>query len=171
MPYDASPLARAALVRAARAVRNADEPYTGIILATAGIDPSEIDALVCDAQATAGEDVPLEVRLLSPGDPLGALRRLSGDLPDAVLAAPLCARVHGRAPWYADACVLGGRNHSMMLFFIGLEEIRRFDQAAPRHRRATSVPAAVKGVIHERPGLGGPVGAVLRIGARLRLGV
>src|SRR5687767_1823515 len=96
MPYDASPVARAALRRAARAMRATDEQYTGIILATAGVDPSVLGGFVHDAQEVTGPDVPLEVRLLNAGDPIGALHEFAESVPNAVLAAPL--RAQGNAP-------------------------------------------------------------------------
>src|SRR5262245_10111175 len=105
LPYDSSPVARAALRRAAKAVRGDDPCFAGVILAIAGVDPAALDGVVREAQAVAGPDVPLESRLLAAGDPVGALRRLRESVPDAVMAAPL--GVQGGADWYVEACRRG----------------------------------------------------------------
>src|SRR5262245_31538000 len=91
LPYDASTVARASLRRAARPVvsTRSGDAYAGIVLATAGFDPSEFDRLMHEAEAIAGPGVPLELDLLDPGDPVGALHHLADSLPAAVLAAPL----------------------------------------------------------------------------------
>lgn len=156
MPYDASPVARAALRRAARSTYAGDEQYAGVILAAAGVDPSALGGLVHDAQEVAGPDVPLEVRLLNAGDPIGALHDFAESVPNAVLAAPLGAR--GNAPWYADACAFGPTSHTTMLFFMTDKEI---EKEAARLAEETSGG-------HR---LGSVVGAVLRAGARLHPGV
>jgi hypothetical protein len=151
MPYDASPAARATLCRVATVVRTSGGQYGGVILATAGIDPCALDALVSDAQHVAGPDVALEVRLLNAGDPLLSLRQLAASLPDAVFAAPLGAA--GHAPWYADACTIDEGGHTLMLFFLAPKEIARFTEVADERHR-----------------MGGPLGAVLRACAGLHLG-
>ncbi len=150
LPYDGSPVARVTLRRAAEAVRKDGGQYAGVILATAGVDPGALDAWVREAEEVAGPDVPLEIDLLDAGDPLGAFDALVDAYPDAILAGPIGAR--GNAPWYADACVLGGRSHGLMLFFVAPAEIAELMEER-----------------HERRGMGGVVDAVLRAGAWLRL--
>lgn len=125
LPYDGSSVARAALCRAAHAARQGNQHPARLIVATAGVDAAALGGLAQEAQAIAGADVPLEVYLLSPGDPIGALHRLADSLPDAILAAPLGA--NGNAPWYAHACRFGGLSHTIMLFFIEPREIRKFE--------------------------------------------
>ncbi len=128
LPYDSSPVAKATLRRAAEAVRGSHGRYAGVIVATAGIDPLALSGLVHEVQQIAGPDVPVEPRLLSPGDPIAALHRLAGSLPDAVLAAPLGAK--GRAPWYERACVLGGLSHTLLLFYIMPKELKAYEEGA-----------------------------------------
>jgi hypothetical protein len=129
LPYDDSPVARAALHRAAYA---AGASLAGVVLATAGVDPSGLDRLARRAQVIAGRDLPLEVRLLDAGDPIGDLHRLAATLPEAILAAPL--GVAGCAPWYAEACRLGGLDHALMLFRISPREAKQFEES-PDGRR------------------------------------
>jgi hypothetical protein len=154
LPYDRSPVARAALRHAGRAVESGDaySADAGVILVTAGVDPSDLDALLDEAQPIAGARVPLELRLLDPGDPIRSLHRIVASMPDAVLGAPLGGR--GSAPWYAEACQVSGLDRTMMLFLISPHELREFEV-----------------VPHERRRLGSPVRALLRAGARLRPGV
>jgi hypothetical protein len=148
MPYDASPVARAVLRRAAQAMQEGNQLYAGIILAITGVDPSTLGHLVQDAQHVAGPDVPLEVRLLNAGDPIGALRHFAESVPNAVLAAPL--RAQGIAPWYADTCAFGPTSHTTMLFLMTDKEIARFAEERNGGHRVGPV-----------------VGAVLRAGAWL----
>ena len=152
LPYDGSPVARAALRRAAQLVGNGEGQHAGVLVATAGVDPAALDSMAAEAQAIAGPDVPLAVYLLSPGDPIGALQELADSLPDATLAAPFGG--NGHAPWYAAACRHGGRGHTIVLFFLKPTEIRAF---------------AMRGT--ERPHVAWPLSAVLRAGARLRRGL
>jgi hypothetical protein len=156
LPYDASPLAKFALRKAAAHARDGGtSPYAGVLLATAGIDPTRLDRLTEEAQAVAGADVALEVRLLNAGDPIADLRALAASVPSAVLAAPIGLRgVKGSAPWYAAACRLGGLDHTLLLYFVTPEEIRKFEEEVDgRHR------------------VGGPLARVLRACARVRPGV
>ncbi len=152
LPYDASPLAKVTLRLAAGYAHGASAFYAGVILATAGVDPTELDLLVREAQSVVGVGVPLEVRLLNAGDPIADLQALAASLPSAVFAAPIGIRgATGRAPWYAEACRLGGPDHTALLFFVTPEKIRTFEEESDgRHR------------------MGGRLGAVLRAGARLR---
>ena len=131
LPYDGSPVARAALVRAARAVRQGGRlwPYAGVVLATAGVDRSSLTTMTEDTRRLVGPDVALDVRLLDPGDPVGALWRLAESLPGSILAAPTGAR--GWAPWYAGACRLRGWSRATMLFRIRPDELRAFEAARP----------------------------------------
>lgn len=152
IPYDDSPVARAALHQASHSVRTSGGVYAGILLATTGVDPAALDALTSRALEAAGREVPVDVCLLDPGDPLGALDRLIDGLPDVTLAAPLHAA--GNAPWYAEACALGGKGHPLMLFFLPQKEIAKFQEDR-----------------HERHRVGGPVGAVLHACARVRPGM
>jgi hypothetical protein len=157
LPYDASPLAKLTLRKVAAQARDGDtSPYAGVLLATAGIDPTQLDLLIEEAQRVARADIPLEVRLLNAGDPIGDLHELIAALPYAVLAAPVGLRgATGRAAWYAEACRLGSLDHTVLLFFVTPEELRTFEEEESdgRHR------------------VGGPLGRLLRTGARLRLGV
>jgi hypothetical protein len=153
LPYDGSPVARAALRRAAQVVGRGTGRYryAGLILATAGVDPAAIDNVMLDVREIAGPDIPLELWLLNPGDPLGALRELAGALPDATFAAPLGGA--GAAPWYVEACRHGGRDHTTILFFLAPAEIHAF-----------------AGRNDVRLGGTGLAGALRRAGARLRPG-
>jgi len=147
LPYDESPVARAALSRAAQMAKRAStrRRYAGLLLATAGVDPSALDALVREAQVIAGASEPLEVRLLSAGDPIGSLHRLVASLPDAVLCAPLAPT--GCAPWYAEACRLGGDSRTLILLFIDPREITRFEEVLYRAgARRASLPTTGSGV-------------------------
>lgn len=152
LPYDASPLAKAMLRKTADQMRRG---YAGVLLAMAGVDPSQLDLLTRDAQAIAGPDMALEVRLLNAGGPIADLHELIAAVPSAVLAAPLGVRgAKGGAPWYTEACRLGGLDHTLLLFFITPEEIRKFEEETDgRHR------------------VGSPLARLLRAGARLHLGV
>ena len=153
LPYDGSPVARAALCRAAHVVRDGHtcSPYVGVMLVTAGVDPLDLDTLMQEAQGLTGPDVPLELRLLAAGDPIGDLQRLTASMPDAIMAAPL--RPTGCVPWYAEACRHGGPSNALLLFILTPKETARFKEVENgRHR------------------VGGPLGALLRAGARLRLG-
>ncbi len=126
LPYDESPLARAVLHRAAGMARDGDggSPYSGVMLAVTGIDPAAVGTLVREAEQIAGADVPLEVRLLDAGDPIGALQTLVAAQPEAVFVAPLGLHgITGRAPWYAAACRQGGIDHTLVLFNITPQEI------------------------------------------------
>jgi hypothetical protein len=128
LPYDNSPVARATLHRAAKAVRQTGTCYAGLLLAVAGIDPADLNELAREACMVAGPGVLLDVVLLTPGDPLGDLARLIASRPDAVLAAPLGAR--GTTPWYREACKAEGIPCVLMLFFLQPAEVRRFAAAA-----------------------------------------
>jgi hypothetical protein len=151
LPYDGSPVARAALRRAARLVESGDGRYAGVMLATTGVDLLALDTLMAEAQEITGSAVPLELRLLAAGDPISDLQRLTAATPEAMLAAPL--RPTGCAPWYAEACRHGGPSNTLVLFFLTPKEIAKFTEVEDgRHR------------------MGGPLGALLRAGARLRLG-
>lgn len=151
MPYDASPVARAALFEAGKAVRGARGERGGVILATAGLEPEAVRALLADAQQIAGADVPLEVRQLDAGDPIAALRRLTASIPEAILAAPM--GVEGTTPWFADACAIGDGAHPLMLLYLTRDDVARFTETGDeRHRPA------------------GPLAPVLRACARLHLG-
>ena len=143
LPYDGSPVARAALGRAARAVRQGGRlwPYAGVVLATAGVDPSSLDTMADEARRLAGPDVPLDARLLLPGDPVGALRRMADALPGSILAAPIGGR--GWAPWYTAACRLDGDARTTMLFLIRRDEIRTFEGAG-RSNAAGEALAALR---------------------------
>jgi hypothetical protein len=156
LPYDASPVARAVLRRAGRTVQDRPGEQGGLILAVAGVDPLELGVVLADAQAVAGPDVPLEIRLLAPGNPIGSLQEFADSLPDASLAAPLGVNGKGCAPWYLNACRNGGLSHQLILFYLRPEEISAFEFAEEGH---------------ERRRMGGPVGSVLRACARLRLGL
>ncbi len=154
LPYDRSPVARAALRRAARIARGQSADHAGVMLAVAGIDPFALAPVIEEAQAIAGQDLPLEVSLLTAGDPLAAFRRLMDTMPGATLAAPIAAQ--GRAPWYAVAVdyVLRGGAQGTIALYIEPQDVAEFEETS-----------------HERHSVGGVVGAVLRAGARLRLGV
>jgi hypothetical protein len=151
LPYDGSPVARAALRRAAQLVSTGGGKHAGVIVATAGVDPAALDRMAAETRVVAGPDVPLTVFLLHPGDPIGALQELTDSLPDATFAAPLGG--NGQAPWYDEARRLGG-DHTIVLFFLQPAEIRA---SMAQH--------------HERPRVAALVGAVLRAGARLRRGL
>jgi hypothetical protein len=132
LPYDGSPLAKVALRRVTHAVHAGDTPPdAGVLLVTAGVDPAQLDLLVQEAQAVAGTDVPLEVRLLDAGDPIADLEDLVASVPSATFAATL--GMHGvtaRAPWYAEACRRGGRDHTLLLFFVTPEDTKEFAKAS-----------------------------------------
>jgi hypothetical protein len=153
LPYDGSAEARAALRRVGRVISEGStrDSYDGIILATAGVDPSELERLTDEAGAIAGPDVRVQVCLLNAGDPIGGLRELAASLPDAVLAAPVHAT--GRSAWYAQACRLGGLPHGLMLLFLRPNEIKAFEASTRRRQRAVN-----------------RFGGLLRAGARLRSG-
>lgn len=151
LPYDASPVAKASLVRVARVARRSRNLYAGVMVAVAGIDPSALTAALNDAQVVAGAGVPLEMCLLHPGDPVQALHELAETVPDMVVAAPLGG--WGKTPWYGEACALGTFSNSTMLIFMSSAEIARFEETA-----------------HERHRMGERVRGVLRGGAGLRLG-
>jgi hypothetical protein len=135
LPYDGSPVARASLRRVGGAVREGGirSGNASVIVATAGVDPSEIDRLTAEARSIAGDGVPVQVRLLRAGDPIGGLHELAASLPDAVLAAPV--KPKGRAAWYAEACRLGGLPHTLMLLFIRPNELKAFEAASPERKR------------------------------------
>src|SRR5262249_51673319 len=124
LPFDNSPLARATLHRAANSVRESGSSYCGVTLAVAGIDPTDLDDLALRACVIAGPGVPLEVVLLNPGAPLGALAELVASLPDAVLATPLGAK--GDTPWYREACKAEGVPCALLLFFLKPREVQKF---------------------------------------------
>jgi hypothetical protein len=156
LPYDQSPLAQAVLRRAARMCREAPDvaPYAGVMLATTGIDPADVGRVVREAADVAGLDMPLEVRLLDAGDPIGSLQRLAATQPDAAFVAPLCPHgITGRAPWYAAACRQDGVDHTLVLFHITDKEIDEVQEASHGGHR-----------------VGGPVARLLRAGAGLHLG-
>lgn len=150
LPFDGSPMAKATLQRAARetCARRGPGDCAGIVLAVAGIDPDQMPGLVAAACRIAG-DVPLEFRLLAPGDPVGDFRRFVATLPQAVFAAP--ARPEGGAPWYTAVCRAGDLDRTSMIYFIRPREVRQFEE-----------------VEHGRRGLGGALAGFLRGGARLR---
>jgi hypothetical protein len=156
LPYDRSPLARAVLRYAADLCGNppAEAPYAGVLIATTGVDPAALGELVQEAAQIAGPDVPLEMRLLDAGDPIGSLQRLAATQPDAVFVAPLSPHVvTGHAPWYAAACREGGINHTLMLVNITQKDIQRLQEESHGGHR-----------------VGGPVARLLRVGAGLHLG-
>jgi hypothetical protein len=155
LPYDGSPIAKVALRRVARAVRDGDSPLdTGVLMATAGVDPAQLNLLVQEAQAVAGADVPLEVRLLDAGDPIADLQNLAASVPSAPFVATIGTHgVTGRAPWYAKACRNGGRDHSLMLFFVTPEDTREFAEASDNGHRVEDVVATLRrAVARLRPG-------------------
>jgi hypothetical protein len=142
LPYDGSPVARATLRRAARLLRTGTGHHAGVIVATAGVDPAALDVVMMEAQAIAGADVPLELHLLSAGDPIGALHRLINAVPSASLAAPLGAT--GRAPWYIEACRLGVCGRTVMLFFLTPEEFRVAGDSYVSPRRGHELVGAIR---------------------------
>lgn len=153
LPFDGSPVAKTTLQRAARETCAHRGPggCAGIILAVAGIDSDHMQGLVVAACRIAG-DVPLEFRLLAPGDPVGDFRRFVATLPHAVLAAP--AHPEAGAAWYAAVCRAGDLDRTTITYFISPREVRQFEE-----------------VEHGRRGLGGALAGFLRGGARLRPGV
>lgn len=153
LPYDGSPVARAALRRAACLMGSSPSHArrAGVILATAGVDPSALTGLLSEAQATAGPNTSLEMRLLAPGDPVGDFRHLVATLPYVTVAAPMGAA--GWAPWYTEACRIGGLDRATMLFFVKPRDLEEFEE-----------------VVHVRPGVGRTLSALLRAGARLCAG-
>lgn len=140
LPYDGSPVARAALRQAARLVGSGERQHAGLIVATAGVDPTALDSMAAQARAVAGPDVPLVVYLLSPGDPIGALQELADSLPAATLAAPIGAQ--GYAPWYEAACRASDIAATMVLFFLTPRELQA--AAAPRRTRTSGLLGALR---------------------------
>ena len=150
LPYDASPLARAALRRAAAWV--ASGRAAGVIVVTAGVDPAALDRLADEAQALAGRETPLELYLLNAGDPVGSFVELARSLGDALIMAPVGPGA--TAPWYAEVRRADGGDHPALVEFISARECAR-EEAVER----------------ERPGVADRVGLLLRGGARLRAGL
>jgi hypothetical protein len=156
VPYDRSAVARAVLRHAARLYVETpgEAPYAGVLLATAGFDPTELCEVVQEATHITGPAVPLEVRLLDAGDPIGALQRLAAPLPDAVFVAPLGLHgIAGRAPWYAEACRQGGIDHTLVLFNIMPKEIAEVQEGSPDgHRVEGRFTALIHAAARLRPG-------------------
>lgn len=149
LPYDGSPIARAALHRAAQAARSSVGLYCGVLVATVTDDPAALDALTREMASIAGPDTPQQVHLLRPDDPSAAFLALCDSLPDASLAVPLGPE--GCAAWYTRACKAGGLPHATMLFFVGPKEAAAFQQEHSPQPRTR-----------------GLFGALRRVGARLR---
>lgn len=155
LPYDASPMAKVALRRVARSVHTDDDALdAGVLLATAGVDPAQLDVLVQEAQAVAGTGVPLEVRLLNAGDPIADLRDLAASVPSAAFAATLGVHgVTGRAPWYAEACRHGGPDHTLLLYFVTPEDTKEFAEASNGGHRVEGIVATLlRAAVRLRPG-------------------
>jgi hypothetical protein len=159
LPYDASPMAKVALRRAARSVHTDDALDAGVLLATAGVDPAQLDLLVQEAQTVAGTDVPLEVRLLNAGDPVADLQDLAASVPSAAFAATLGMHgVTGRAPWYTEACRHGGPDHTLLLYFVTPEDTKEFAEASSGGHRAEGVVATLlRAAVRFRPGRRAPL--------------
>jgi len=155
LPYDDSAVAREAVRRAAHFVRGRPAGSTGIMLAVAALDTSNLGTYVERAAGVSGGDVTIEGRLIGPGDAGQGLCRLAESLPDAELAVPLGAR--GSAHWCHWAIQDTLLNHSFptVAFFIKDE----------------SLPADEEQEADERYRVGWRVGSVLRGCARLRVGV
>jgi len=137
LPYDGSPASRAALRRAAAAVGGARHLYRGLLIATVGIDPASIGAPLEDARRAAKFEHLVEVVWLNPTDPLGSLRQLFAEEPDAHLAVPLGAR--GRAPWLAEAYRVGGMDTATMVFFLRPHELLAVADEPPPPSRITAL--------------------------------
>lgn len=155
LPYDGSPMAKVALHRVSRSLHPGDASFgAGVILATAGIDPAQLDLLVEEAQAVAGTDVPLEVRLLNAGDPIADLQDLAASVPSAAFAATLGVHgVTGRAPWYAEACRHGGPDHTLLLYFVTPEDTKEFAEVSDGgHRLEGIVATLLRVAVRLRPG-------------------
>lgn len=119
LPYDRGLVSRACLRRAVQLVRR-DDSYSGVLLATAGIDPDELDAVLEEARSVAGPGIPLEAHLLRPDDPVGAFGEFADSHPEAHLATPYPAQ--GCAPWYTESCRAAERDHTRILFRLSPQE-------------------------------------------------
>src|SRR5215207_6817891 len=141
LPYDASPLAKLTLRKTAARMRDGDTSSSaGIVLAIAGIDPTDLDDVIEETRRVARAHVSLEVRLLNAGDPIADLHELIAAIPGAVLVAPVGVRgVAGRAPWYAEACRFASVDRTLLLFLVTPEELRTFEESdcAGQHREGS----------------------------------
>lgn len=143
LPYDDSPVARAAVRRAAGLGRDAGGGAR-LMLAVAGVDPAAVPAAIEQARAVCDPDATLDAQLLAAGEPGAALARLAESLPDAIVAAPIGAR--GDSAWYAAAVRGALREHSRprLAFYVDPGEVAR-----------------MAGEYSARPGIGAPLRATL----------
>jgi hypothetical protein len=154
LPYDESLAARLSVRRAGRLLGVVPGTDGGILLAVSGLDPAVLEPVIERARELVSPDVRLEATLISASEPGAALLRLVRDRPNAVLAVPL--GVKGETPWFAEAvsAVIASRTCPMYAFYM--------DEGLLKEMKKET---------HDRYSLDRLVGAVLRSGARLRLGL
>ena len=121
LPYDDSPLARATLAHAARALREERNGRAEIVLAVAGVDRDAAGRLAGRTRALAGPAVGLALHMLPPGDPIAGFKGLARAFPNAVLAAPVEGA--GGAPWFHEACRFEGLAHPILLFAVDQHDL------------------------------------------------
>ncbi len=147
LPYDDSPLARAALCHAARVASRGNPATTELLVAVAGVEPDVVEDLAQRLRRLARPEVGFTLHLLPAGEPLVGFRVLARAHPDAFLVAPLT--VDSGAPWYREACRFQGLAHPVLLVIIGRRDVaaaRRIDRA----RRGVHVAGWLTRVIRHR---------------------
>jgi hypothetical protein len=156
VPFDGSPAAQAVLQRAADAAHECGR-YPHLLVATVGVGPQVLADALADARVRAGAQAAVTAQYLRPSDPIGALHARIAALPDVTVVAPIGER--GSAPWYAQACQLGGLDVAMMLF--SLRPSEHGGQAVPaavhtQHRLAHRLPAPLRALTRRLSGHGEP---------------
>lgn len=141
--HDGGSVASACLRRAAALVRRGNSPFTGLLVAVAGIDADGDEEIVRQVQRIVGPDLRLEIYLLHPGDPTAAFGELAASHPDAYLATPLPP--DGRAAWYRAACRDDG-DHGRVMFRLTDQELATQERSATQRspRRVRQMFAAAR---------------------------